>query len=76
MKINRPTDDRQVKLFGELAAGDCFEFGSNLYVKTATATGDAVLLAGAATRMARFMPDDQCVLVDVEISYTYKPNAG
>lgn len=77
MKISRPADDQQVKLFGELCGGDCFEFGSNLYVKIVNVIGDALLLAGADTRMARFMPDDQCILVDVEISYTYsRPEKG
>ena len=76
MKINRPTETRAVVLFGDISAGDCFEFGNGLYVKTANATGDALLLAEADTRMVRFMPGDQCVLVNVEISYAYERPEG
>lgn len=72
MKINRLTEDRSVKPFDELCVGDCFELDGRLYVKTTNNTGEAVLLAGADTRMANPFPNDQCILVDVEISYIYR----
>lgn len=72
MKINRPTENRAVALFGELCGGDCFEVAGNLYVKIANGTGDALLLARAGTRRVPFLPGDQCILVDVEINYAYR----
>ncbi len=73
MKINRPTENRAVVLFGDISVGDCFELDGHLYIKGGTSGSfpPAVLLREGGYKLAYIASDTQCIPVDVEISYTY-----
>lgn len=78
MKIYRPAENRAVVPFRDVKIGDCFELDGRLYIKSARDVryANAMVLQGCGCAMTCIASDTQCIPVDVEISYTYKPNAG
>lgn len=91
MKINRPTEKRAVVQFRDVDIGSHFELDGHLYMKRMVSarswnavmkrmvgvrSWNAVLLQECGCVLADVALEAQCILVDVEISYTYKPNAG
>lgn len=78
MKIYRPAENRAVVPFKDVKIGSCFELDGRLYIKSAGSQGysNAITLLECGCHPASIASETQCIPVDVEISYTYKPNAG
>lgn len=72
MKINRP-EGRVVVLFRDIGDGSLFELNGRLYIKSAIGIlhANAILLQECGCDLEYIPAETRCILVDVEISYTY-----